>query len=109
MRDCLKTFITPASISISIGGLSAAILLAISHTEGNDISTAEAASHYLSIFANLAAKNTIAGLCIANTITTALVYTFVAKPVETFYKKCCATNNTQQDENTENPVSYTQI
>lgn len=96
MRDCLKTFITPASTSLFIGGMTAFTLFAASHTNNDSSSsssttTASAASQYIAAFANLAAKNAIVGLCVASSITTALFYTFIAKPAESLHKKCCAT------------------
>lgn len=98
MKDCLKTFITPTSTSLCIGGLTAFTLLAVGHSN-NDNSTAGAASQYITSFANLAAENAIVGLCVASSITSALFYTFIAKPVESLHKKCCATT---QEESTTN-------
>ena len=103
MRKCLKTIVTPASASLFIGGLTAGILFITSHTKGND--TTSVASQYISAFANLAAENVIAGLCTTGGITTALFYTFFAKPVETLHKKCCGSEESAEHEEESTPYN----
>ncbi|GEM_PF-6764757 len=105
MRTCLKTMITPTSASLFIGALTAGVLFIVDHIEGNNSSGVSAASQYITGIANLAAKNAIAGFCTAGAITTALVYTFIAKPIETVHKSCCSTKTNESDAIEEAPYN----
>lgn len=85
LRDCCKTMTTPASCSAIAGFATALILYAAGASQGD---TTVIASQYLTALATLAAENTIAAMSIAGGVTTALCYTFVAKPIAVAYAKC---------------------
>lgn len=85
LKDCATQMITPASSSAIAGFATALILYAAGASQGD---TTVIASQYLAALAKLATENTIAAMSIAGGVTTALCYTFVAKPIAVIHAKC---------------------
>lgn len=103
MRKC----ITPATISITAGCATALVLIGIA--SANSETNTSLASQYFLSFANLATQNTAAALTTVGCVTTALFYTYIAKPIGMLREKCCKSDSTEANTNALDTAVYQRV